>query len=188
MLKGLIKPYYFLIATCIVLPSHAQMTDVLYESFSSPSKYWWSGKDETKDVQFTSGKYKVNLISTKGGRLFHISINPDFTKDFILEATFRQISGDDNDGIGFLWGYDPSSGHNNSFCFTSTGFVRSWTSDDLRKSEREWQKTTFVKPMRVDNKLRVEKNGNNFKYILNGEVEIIRKELPKYVDKILMVF
>ena len=188
MFKVLIKLYCFLIVTGITQPCYSQLTNVLAEDFSTPSKYWWSGQDETKAVQFADGKYKVNLISTTGGRLFHISLNPDFTKDFLLEATFRQLSGDDSDGIGFLWGYDPTTGHNNSFCFTSSGYVRSWISDDLRKSEREWQKSSAVKSMRSDNKLRVEKKGNHFKYILNEEVVIDRDNLPIYGNKIGMVF
>ena len=188
MFKGSIKILATILVLSLPVPGNSQLTDLVYEAFSSPSKFWWTGKDETKSVQIADGKYKVHLISTKNGRLFHISIGPDFTKDFVLEATFRQLSGDDNSGIGFLWGYDPATGHNNSFCFTSTGYVRSWISDDLRKSEREWEEAQGVKPIGSENKLRVEKKGDQFKYILNSEVVITRMNLPIYGDKIGMVF
>ena len=138
-------------------------------------------------VRIADGKYKMNLFKTVTGMTFRISVGPDFTNDFILEGSFKQISGDANHGIGIFWGQDPSTGKDNNFCFTSTGYVRSWTSDKSRESEREWEKTNAVKPLGQENTLRIEKTGNMLTFKINGSVVLSRPDFQLFGDKMGVV-
>ena len=158
----------------------AQFDDIVKTNFTTQDKGWWTGGDSTLDVRVADGKYKMNLFNTERGMTFSISTSPDFSNDFIVEATFRQNSGDNNHGIGIFWGHDPETGDDNNFCFTSTGYVRSWTADDSRESDRQWVETTAVKPMGQDNKLRIEKNGNMLTFKLNGILVLTRPNFKNF--------
>jgi hypothetical protein len=171
----------------IAFDSHAQFEEIVKEDFSGPAKSWWTGKDSTLQVRVADGKYKMNLFKTETGMTFRISVGPDFTNDFILQASFKQISGDDNHGIGIFWGKDPATGKDNNFCFTSTGYVRTWTSDKTRENEREWEKTSAIKPLGQENILRIEKTGTVLTFKLNGTVVLTRPEFPIYGDKMGVV-
>jgi outer membrane protein OmpA-like peptidoglycan-associated protein len=176
-----------LVFILVAFTSSAQFEEIVKENFSGAAKGWWVGKDSTMDVRVADGKYKLNLFKTKTGMTFRISVAPDFTNDFILEATFKQNGGDTDHGIGIFWGQDPMTGKDNNFCFTTSGYVRSWTSDKSRESEREWEQTTAVKPLGQENILRIEKTGAVLAFKLNGIVVLTRPEFPLFGDKMGVV-
>ena len=181
------KPTCFVLLTlgCITSAS-AQLKDIVKESFSAPTKSWWMEAGDSMTIKIAEGKYKMQLVYKPGGMTFSAVAATDFSNDFILEATFRQIGGENNKGIGIFWGHDSKTARENNFCFASTGYVRSWTSDETKESLRQWV-TAAVKPIGQDNKLRVEKTGTKLKYILNGATVLDRDNFITFGNKIGVV-
>jgi outer membrane protein OmpA-like peptidoglycan-associated protein len=177
----------FILITVIRHQVNAQFEEIVKENFSGSAKGWYVGADTTMHVQVADGKYKMNLSKTETGMTFSFADGMDFTNDFILEATFKQNSGETDHGIGLFWGQNPATGEANDFCFTTSGYVRSWTYDKLREKEREWEKTTAVKPLGQENTIRIEKTGTVITFKLNGTVVMTRPEFLLFGKKMGVV-
>lgn len=162
-------------------PARAQLPVILHETFDTNKYGWFEGETEEYRVLFQDGKYLID--APDGGWMSYLAPYVEPGKDFSLEATFTQVDGKDNNGIGFLWGFDGKDGMNN-FTFTTSGFFRIYCSDKDVGVSDEWQETNLVKPMGQENKLKVEQRGKSLSFYLNGQKVATTPAFPwhgKYV-------
>lgn len=157
--------------------AHAQLPVILKEDFSSNIYGWVERETEEHKVAFRNGKYF--LKAPPGGWMSYLAPYMEPQKDFSLEATFTQVDGKDDNGIGFLWGYDGKDGLN-SFTFTSNGYYRIWCSDRSLEISDEWRKISIVNPIGRQNKLKVEQKKSTLYFYLNGKLLTSVKSFPWY--------
>ena len=144
----------------------AQLPVIVYETFDDNKYGWFEGQTADHKVLLHQGKYLID--APEGGWMSYLAPYVEKNKDFSLEASFTQVDGKDNNGIGFIWGFDGQD-NMNTFMFTTSGFYRIYCSDrDIGVSD-EWRQTNLVKSMGRENKLKVERKKNVMNFFLNGK-------------------
>ena len=159
----------------------AQMPVILHEKFDDNKYGWFEGETTDYRVLLQNGKYLID--APEGGWMSYLAPYVESKKDFSLEASFTQIDGEDNNGIGFIWGFDGQEGMNN-FTFTTSGYFRIYCADQNVGVSDEWRETDLVKPMGQENKLKVEQINNVLFFYLNGKKVATSRSFPwhgKYV-------
>lgn len=159
----------------------AQLPVIIYETFDDNKYGWFEGETAEHKVLLQDGKYLIN--APEGGWMSYLAPYVEKNKDFSIEATFTQVDGKDNNGIGFIWGFDGQDGMNN-FTFTTSGYYRIYCSDRNLGVSDEWHETSLVKPMGQENKLKVEQKKDVMFFYLNGKQVASTKALPwhgKYI-------
>ena len=155
--------------------SKAQLPVILHETFDDNRYGWFEGETSDHRVVLQKGKYLID--APEGGWMSYLAPYVEKNKDFSIEATFTQIDGKENNGLGFIWGFDGQDGMNN-FTFTSSGYFRIYSSDrDLGVSD-EWRSTNLIKPIGKENKLKVERKKNLMFFYLNGKQVASAKAFP----------
>jgi len=147
---------------------------IVHETFDNNNYGWYESKKKDPIIAVKDGKYYLE-IPEKGWETF---LHPylDNTKDFSLEATFTQLDGLDNNGIGFIWGFE---GDNiNSFTFTTNRNYRIYCSDKSMHISDEWHPIYIVNPMGKENKLKVEQRKDSTHFYLNGTKLTSTRKLP----------
>jgi outer membrane protein OmpA-like peptidoglycan-associated protein len=87
------------------------------------------------------------------------------------------VEGNNDNGFGFIWGFDKKDKLNN-FVITTTGYVKVYSSDELRLDAKEWMETELVKPLNQGNRLKIEQIKGQMKFYLNGQQVNSMKALP----------
>lgn len=145
--------------------AEGQLPVVLHETFDDNKYGWFEGETEEYRVLLQNGKYLID--APEGGWMSYLAPYVDVRRDFSIEATFMQADGKDNNGIGFIWGFDGQEGMN-SFTFTTSGYYRIFCSDKSLGISDTWRETDLVKPMGQENKLKVAQIKNVLTFYLNG--------------------
>lgn len=145
--------------------AEGQLPVILHETFDDNKYGWFEGETEEYRVLLQNGKYLID--APEGGWMSYLAPYVDSRRDFSIEATFTQADGKDNNGIGFIWGFDGQKGMNN-FTFTTSGYYRIFCSDKSLGISDAWRETNLVKPMGQENKLKVEQVKNVLTFYLNG--------------------
>lgn len=146
--------------------SLAQTTKVVEDHFDT-NKYGWSiSQGANYDAKIEGGKFILNTYEESKGRYFTLSPYFDKKKDFVLQATFTQQSGSDNNGFGLLWGL--RGDHYHTFVITTNGYYQV-IANDKTEGLNEWVDTDKIKPMGQPNTLRVEYHGGKLSAYLNGD-------------------
>src|SRR5688572_5949783 len=155
--------------------AEGQLPVILRETFDDNRYGWFEGATKDYRVALQNGKYVIE--APEGGWMSYLAPYVEEGKNFSLEATFTQVSGRDNNGIGFIWGFD---GHNemNSFTFTTSGFYRIYCSNKDLGVSPQWRETNLVKPMGQENRLKVEQVGNVLYFYLNGKRLTTTRAMP----------
>lgn len=159
----------------------AQLPIIIYETFDDNRYGWFEGETADHKVLLQEGKYLID--APEGGWMSYLAPYVEKNKDFSFEASFTQIDGKDNNGFGFIWGFDGQDGMNN-FTFTTSGYYRIYCADKSVGVSDEWRSTNLVKPMGRPNKLKVERKNNLMFFYLNGKQVATAKAFPwhgKYV-------
>jgi outer membrane protein OmpA-like peptidoglycan-associated protein len=161
----------------LTFEAQGQLKVIMKETFSENVYGWIENETPEHKVFFQNGKY--HMQAPLGGWMSYLSPYVDPLKDFSLEATFTQVDGKDDNGIGFIWGYDGKDALN-SFTFTSNGYYRIWCSERSLEISDEWRKAIGVNPMGKENKLKVEQRKGTLYYYLNGKQLTTTKMFPWY--------
>ena len=172
---------FFVLFFLLVNTAEGQPPVILEESFNDNKYGWFEGETKDYTVRIENGKYLI--AAPDGGWMSYLAPYVEANKDYSLEATFTQIDGKDNNGIGFIWGFDGQDGMN-SFTFTTSGYYRVYCADKGVGVSDEWKETNLVKPMGQENKLKVEKISNSLHFYLNGKKVMSTRPFPwhgKYV-------
>jgi outer membrane protein OmpA-like peptidoglycan-associated protein len=146
---------------------YGQLPVIIHETFDRNHYGWYEGETDHYKIRIREGKYYMQ--TPEGGWLTYIEPYIDKTKDFSLEATFTQIDGHEDNGIGFIWGYDGKNDWNN-FTFSTNGYYRIWCADESLKISDELRPTNHVNPRGKKNKLKVEQKEGSLYFYLNDKL------------------
>lgn len=155
--------------------AEAQLPLILHETFDDNRYGWFEGQTKEYRVALENGKYLID--APEGGWMSYLAPYVEFGKDFSIEAVFTQVDGEDNNGIGFIWGFDGEHGMNN-FTFTSSGYFRIYCSDKSLAVSDGWRATKAVKPMGTGNKLKVQQIGNVLSFFINDTKVATTRAFP----------
>ena len=161
--------------------AQGQLPVILNETFDDNKYGWFEGETGDYRVLLQAGKYLMD--APDGGWMSYLAPYVEPKRDFSIEATFKQVDGKDNNGIGFIWGFDGNDGMNN-FTFTTSGYYRIYCSDKNLGVSDEWRETDLINPMRQENKLKVEQKNSVLVFYINDKKVATTKSFPwhgKYV-------
>lgn len=153
----------------------AQLPVVIQETFDVNLYGWFESDTRLHKVLFKDGKYYME--APESGWMSYVAPYIDTNKDFSIEATFTQLEGKDDNGIGFIWGHNGKD-HMNSFTFTSNGYYRIWCSEPALQISDAWRETSLVNPMGKENKLKLEQRKGMLYYYLNDRLLTSTKNFP----------
>ncbi|MEX2232264.1 MAG: OmpA family protein [Cyclobacteriaceae bacterium] len=165
----------------VSITSEGQIPVILNETFDQNKYGWFEGETKEYKVLLQDGKYLID--APEGGWMSYLAPYVESKKEFSFEASFTQMDGKDNNGIGFIWGFDGRDGMNN-FTFTTSGYYRIYCSDKSLGVSDEWRETNLIKPMGQENKLKVEQKNNILTFYINGRKVATTRSFPwngKYV-------
>ncbi len=140
---------------------------IVHDSFNHNDYGWYEQKDEKAHVYLSHGKYVMETLDD--GWMSTVTPFMEEGKDFSIEATFTQVSGKSDNGLGLVWGYD-GKGKLNSFTFTTGGYYRITCYDETLGIDGRWTEARNVRPLGADNTLKVERREGRMNFFLNGKL------------------
>jgi outer membrane protein OmpA-like peptidoglycan-associated protein len=153
---------------------YAQPPVVIHDTFDK-NIGWFIGSTDQYRIFVKDGKYVMQ--TPDGGWMTYIAPYLDKSKDFYFQATFRQVDGKIDNGIGFMWGYDGKK-NMNSFTFTSSGYFRIACDDKSRNISGEWQLNDVIKPLGEQNLLKVEQKEGMLNFYINQKLVASHRSFP----------
>ena len=159
--------YVLILLSLLPFVGNAQLPVIIHETFDDNIYGWKESETDDHKLLFRDGKYYMQ--TPDGGWMSSISPYIERDKDFSIQATFTQIEGNENNGIGFHWGYDGKE-KLNSFTFTSNGYYRIYCSDPSLNISEEWHSTTLINPLGSENVLKLEQKRGILYFYLNGNL------------------
>jgi len=159
----------------LIATAEGQIPVILHETFDDNKYGWFEGETSEYRVLLQNGKYLID--APDGGWMSYLAPYVETSKDFSIEASFTQVDGKDNNGIGFIWGFDGQEGMNN-FTFTTSGYYRVYCSEKSLEVSDEWRETSLIKPMGQENKLKVEQVGKVLFFYINGKKVATTRAFP----------
>jgi outer membrane protein OmpA-like peptidoglycan-associated protein len=172
-MRGYVIINFLLLCTTV----QAQLPVILRETFSNNNYGWYEAEATDHKVIVRDGKYFME--APEGGWMTYVTPYVEMGKDFSLEATFTQLDGFNNNGIGFLWGYNGKDQMNN-FTFTTNGNYRIWCGDRTLNISDEWHETKLINPMGKENTIKIEQKKNNLNFYINDNLVATTKAFPWY--------
>ena len=155
----------------------AQLPLVVHDTFDKNAYGWFEGETDHYKLRIQDGKYFMQ--APEGGWMTYLAPYIDQKKDFSIQATFTQIDGAEDSGIGILWGFDGKTEQNN-FTFTSNGFYRLWCADRSLNVSDEWHQTSVINPIGKENILKIERRQGLLRFYINGKLVNTTSDLPWY--------
>lgn len=142
-----------------------------YDTFDDNHNRWYEGEGAIGKATIQNGKMLVSC--NKDGWISYQRPAIAYGKDFTMQASFRQIDGIDNNGVGLLWGYNRKSGIENYFIVNAIGsyyISDSGPQTDVKKPGiREWVTSKAIKGMGQANILKVEQKSGTLTFSINDE-------------------
>lgn len=167
-------PLLFILAT---YAANAQLPVIIHETFDR-NIYGWSETETSRHkVKLQNGKYYME--TPEGGWMSFLAPYVDVRKDFSFEATFTQLDGEIDNGIGFMWGHDGKENMNN-FTFSATGYYRLWCADRSLNISDEWREADNIRPVGLENKLKIEHKKGMLYFYINEKQVASTKNFPWY--------
>lgn len=148
------------------------------EDFSTNHRGWYTYSGNGNSILVKNGVYEFDTPEGGWISFFYPALYTD--KDFYAEARFVQLNGNDNNGFGFIWGYESNSQRLNNFVITVNGYTKVWTSDETRTDAKEWKKTDGINGMGKANILRMVQQNGQLTFFVNGKEVSSMKALPWY--------
>ncbi len=172
--------FFFFILVLNFRSTIAQLPIIFHDEFNNNNYGWYEMQNDKLTVQVREGKYFFKVPDTG----WQVCLTPylEHDKDFSLEATFTQLEGKVDNGIGFIWGYNNAS--MNTFTFKSNGYYRIYCADRSLGISDEWHKATNVNPLGQENKLKIAQLGSTTFFYLNGKEVAKTKLIPWYGNQI----
>ncbi|MFN3841445.1 MAG: OmpA family protein [Cyclobacteriaceae bacterium] len=151
---------------------------LIQEDFSSNHRGWYTYSGNGNSILVKDGVYAFD--TPDGGWISYFFPAIFYDKDFSAEAKFTQLNGNDNNGFGFIWGYDAASKQLNNFVVSLNGYAKVWASDETRTDAKDWKKTDGINGMGKPNLLRMEQRSGQLTFYVNGKEVFRMKALPWY--------
>jgi len=161
-------PLLTLLSLCISTTVRSQTRFVFQDDFTDNKNTWYEGNTKDYKLKVEYGHY---LFESKKQKTWIMtkSTSIDPNGNFSIETSMRKVSGENNNALGLIWGYQDA---NNCYMFGVSGDGRflygkwengTWT--DLHA----WTTSSFINGKNASNKLAVEKRGSDVFFYVNDQ-------------------
>lgn len=154
------------------------------DQFSNNTNNWSVNNTDDYDFSIKNGKYYIEHKRSTGGWSNNITKYIDTSRDFEIETKIDKISGVTNYSYGLMWGKKD----NNSFRFfiTSNGYYKIVRFVDNKEQViKKWATTSYInKENGKSNTLKIKKEGDHYKFYINGYYLTQVDFEPFYGDRI----
>jgi outer membrane protein OmpA-like peptidoglycan-associated protein len=139
---------------------------------------WLQYKGNKSIGKVKNGNLELKSTTNNSIRFFFAQIFINYKKDYSIETKIKQTSGKTNCGYGLCWG---TLGSDNSYVFliTSSGY---YTIGKYNRKNYytvvDWTKNNAIKTKNLYNTLKIEKNGINLIFYINGVAVHTQKTMP----------
>ncbi len=156
-----------LLFSLFLAKSFAQLPVIVNETFDNNRYGWYEQETADHKIEVKNGKYVME--TSESGWISYVTPYIEPRKNFSFEATFTQIRGNVDNGMGFVFGHD-GKGSTNSFTVTTNGFYRIESADPVSGVSGEWKETPHVKRLGQENRLKVEHRNGSLNFYVNGKL------------------
>ncbi len=164
----------FLLLTILIISVKADISaqpdNVLVEDNFSDNYYkWWTGSNRIARAYIARGEYILAYLGQKSWSS-NINVRLNRKDDFIIEAKMSRMSGSHENGYGITWGKGKQGYYN--FIITHKGkfYVRKVERGRRGKYLVNWKATPQINRTVSTNKLRIQKQGKNLMFFINGKM------------------
>lgn len=142
---------------------------VLNEAFNTNDRDWFTGKNPSAFGDIRDGKYYISHKRNQNSYSFVNEVFVDQSRDYLIKARLRQLSGMDNTGYGIVFGMEDSNNYY-AFNIASTGYFNIY---GVTKSENfdiiPWEESKHVNGMEEWNDLIIRKDENTLHFFINDK-------------------
>ena len=142
--------------------------NVLTEYFTDNKNNWPTGETTQKNISLANSFYSIEHKLDKSGWAVNIPKTIDTSRDFEIKTNIKKVSGVSNYSYGLQWGKEGD----NSFRFYLTGNGHYKIARVVNNKEEIIKKFTASAAIKegngVTNTLRIVKQGDHYKFYVNG--------------------
>lgn len=148
----------------------AGKTVVIQDTFRDNARNWNVRNDDYGKSSISGGKLLFEKTRDDGVSFVWTEAKLDPERDFLVEATFTKVSGEDNNAISIAWGVKNAEA-NYVFGYSGDGHYRytKW-SGGTSSARISWTESAAVKKGNATNTIAVSKTGDTLSFIINGAV------------------
>lgn len=146
---------------------------VLFEGFTDNKKGWSTSESEKASLQITGGDYIFEHKRDYNGWSSTKEIKIDTKRDFYIVASFKKLSGIQNNGFGLIFGRKDNDNEFN-YVITGNGSYGIWNYKDgkssyMNKNGKTWSSSIAIKEGNgAYNTLKIEKKGSTLNFYINN--------------------
>ena len=156
---------------------------VFQDDFNSNTNNWSELSNENVSLSFKSGSYYFYHKREDYGWTSSKSVKIDQSKDFEIEADITKVDGIQNNGYGIIWGRKDSDNEFEFFISGDGSYYIEYIEDGKTHILQNWTKSSAIKTGNgANNKLIVRKEGNQYKFYINGTYLMQIDAKPFYGD------
>ncbi len=151
---------------CLELSSQT----IFKDDFENDYKHWWLGNESDFSSELKNGKLVLSFNVDKQFKVIWKSIPIYYEKDFTISAEFKQLSGIDNHGFGFIWGTKDIS-NLYYFIISSNGQACIYKNNNNKwESIKDWKKFSAINPMGEVNRVELVQRNKKLQFRINDQV------------------
>ena len=147
----------------------SQGKNTFSDSFTDNRNAWWEGQAPLGACVLADGNYTITYIGKKSWSPT-IAIPLDENGDFTIRSSMTRLSGTNANGYGLIWGKGKSGYYN--FIVTGAGkfYVRKVETNKKGRYLIAWQKSKHINKGNKSNRLEIQKKGNRWLFLVNGQL------------------
>ncbi len=147
---------------------------ILNDTFSNNNNGWFIGENEYARIKMENNALVFSSIKENSSYANQISFPIDQSENFSIETTVENVSGEDQNGYGLIWGLKD---YDNFFMMTITN--SQWIKiakfeNGKQVNIKDWYRNVYIN-YGTPNKLKITKDGEMLKFFVN---DIHTAEIP----------
>jgi hypothetical protein len=159
----------FFLISFFTIGGYAQpLNSIYYEDFTSATKDWLTGSNDTRILSISNGKYHFEHLKNDGAFGSWRNVTIETYADFTIETSITKEAGVQNYGYGLIWGKKDWKNYNRFLLSGNGMFSITRTEKGNSKDLKPWTKSTAIKTGNgATNKLAIKRQGNDLKFYIN---------------------
>lgn len=146
-------------------------SSILFEGFDNNNNNWSEKNTADIELDITGGAYILNHKRDSRGWSSTINKYIDTSRDYYITASFKKLSGVQNNGFGFVYGRKDNDNQNRFFISADGSYVISYTENGQKSYIKNWTASEHIKKGNNQyNYLKVEKKGSKMNYYINDKL------------------
>ncbi len=152
-----------------IVNNNYQNDNIFVDNFNSNVNSWVVSDNENASLSIKNGYYNFKHKRDKYGWTTSREVKIDESKDFEIEADIKKIDGVQNNGYGIIWGRKNGDNQFQFFISADGSYYIRYLENSKVNIIKKWVKSSYINTGNdTHNKLKVKKEGNVFKYYING--------------------